>query len=67
MQATTQYFVKRIFLKHVLDFYRLSKFYARHLGVKIICIPASRIVVDDRGLCDPQEERLRYLYKYSHC
>ncbi len=35
MEATTQYFGKRFFCKQVLELHRPSKFYARHLGVKI--------------------------------
>jgi hypothetical protein len=35
MEETAQYFGKRFFYKHVLEFHRPSEFYARHLGVKI--------------------------------
>ncbi len=36
IQATSQYFIKTVFYKQVLDFHRTcKKFYARHLGVKI--------------------------------
>jgi hypothetical protein len=35
MQATTQHFVKRFCIKRSLIFIAFSKFYARHLGLKI--------------------------------
>ncbi len=42
MEATTQYFEKGFFYKQFLELHRPSKFYARHLGVKITgpCCPA---------------------------
>jgi hypothetical protein len=57
MLATTQYFVKRFIYKRSWIFITLTKFYVRHLGIKIIgpyCIPyPTQAQVVNTEICQP--------------